>query len=129
VQHKPAVQETDELGQPIELTVLQKHGFQLKPAERELGLSQKSRTLSNHLRGMCVSALDEHQWNLQRAARSLSGSNDPKIIARVEGKMRRYLNNIKDNVDRHTEKRLYNNLPAVYHDSMANAIRKFSAGM
>jgi transcriptional regulator with AAA-type ATPase domain len=128
-QYKPAVQELDKPGQPVELTVLQKHGFQLKPAERELGLSQKSRTLSNHLRGMCISALDAHQWELQRAARTLAGSSDPKIIARVEGKMRRYLKNIQDNVGRHTEKRLYNNLPAVYHGAMAHAIEKFREGM
>jgi len=129
VQRNQAVQDIDGLGQPAELTVLQKHGFQLKPAERELGLSQKSRTLSNHLRGMCISALDEHQWNLQRAARALSGSNDPKIVARLEGKMRRYLKNIQDNVSRHTEKKLYNNLPAAYHGSLNKAIKKWSQSL
>ncbi len=111
---------SDEL---LELAVLRRHSFQIKPAEEELGLSHKSRTLSNHLRGMCIKALSENDWNLQRAARWLCASEDSRIINRVEGKMRRFLKNIEDNTARHAERKLYNNLPSAYHESLAKAIR------
>jgi transcriptional regulator with GAF, ATPase, and Fis domain len=111
---------SDEL---LELAALRRHSFQIKPAEEELGLSHKSRTLSNHLRGMCIKALSENDWNLQRAARWLCASEDSRIINRVEGKMRRFLKNIEDNAARHAERKLYNNLPSAYHESLAKAIR------
>ncbi len=110
--------------EPKELATLQRHRFQIKPAEEELGFSHKSRTLSNHLRGLCIKALSENDWGLGRAARSLSGAADPKIVARIEGKMRRYLKNIEDHVGNHSESKLYNNLPAAYHEPLAKAIRR-----
>ncbi len=109
--------------EPIELATLRRHRFQIKPAEEELGLSHKSRTLSNHLRGLCIKTLSENDWDLGRAARSLSESDDSKIVTRIEGKMRRYLKNIEDNVGNHSESKLYNNLPAAYHEPLAKAIR------
>jgi transcriptional regulator with AAA-type ATPase domain len=105
-----------------ELEVLRKHRFQIKPAEQELGLSHKSRTLSNHLRGICIRALSENQWDLQRAAQSLSQSPDPAVNAKLQGKMRRYLETIQQNVAAGTEKKLFNNLPVGYHESLKTAI-------
>ena len=110
-------------GAPTELATLRRHRFQIKPAEEELGFSHKSRTLSNHLRGMCIKALSENDWDLARAARWLSESDDPKTVTRIQGKMRRYLKNIEDNVGNHCETKLYNNLPAAYHEPLAKAIR------
>ena len=106
-----------------ELAVLRKYRFQIKPAEQELGLSHKSRTLSNHLRGICIRSLSENHWDLQRAARSLAGSQDVAVTAKLEGKMRRYLENIRQNVAAGTEKKLFNNLPVAYHRSLKMAIR------
>jgi hypothetical protein len=110
-------------GDPEELVVLRKHQFRIKPAEEDLRLSHKSRTLSNHLRGMCIKTLSENDWDPELAARSLSASEHPKIVTRIVGKMERYLKNIEDNVGSHTESKLYNNLPAAYHESLAKAIR------
>jgi transcriptional regulator with AAA-type ATPase domain len=118
-----ATRAVTETAEPAGLTALRKHRFQIKPAEEELGLSHKSRTLSNHLRGLCIKALSENGWDLGQAARSLCDSDDPKILTRIEGKMRRYLKNIEDNVGKHFERKLYNNLPAAYHEPLAKAIR------
>jgi len=105
-----------------ELAVLRKYRFQIKPAEEELGLSHKSRTLSNHLRGICIRSLSENHWDLQRAAPSLSESRDTAVTTKLEGKMRRYLEKIRQNVTAGTEKKLFNNLPVAYHDSLKMAI-------
>lgn len=77
---------------------------------------------------MCIKALSENGWDLGQAARSLSGSDDPKIVARIEVKMRRYLKNIEDNVGKHSESKLYNNLPAAYHEPLAKAISRIRTG-
>ncbi len=128
--HRPNIvpHEVSPAAEPEELTTLKKHEFRIKPAEQELGLSQKSRTLSNHLRGMCIKCLCENEWNAKRAARSLAASDDPKVVTRIEAKMRRYLQNIEDNVGSRSEIKLYNNLPAAYHESLAQAIHRIRSG-
>jgi transcriptional regulator with AAA-type ATPase domain len=109
-----------------ELAALRKYRFQIKPAEDELGLSHKSRTLSNHLRGICIRALCENDWSPQRAARALVQADAPAITVKLEGKMRRYLDNVRQNVRRGTERKLYNNLPVAYHDALNRAIARAS---
>ncbi len=110
-----------------ELAVLRKHAFQIKPAEAELGLSHKSRTLSNHLRGMCIKALAENDWELRHAAVALCESQDAHAVARIEAKMRRYLRSIESHVDSGSEAKLFNNLPAVYHDFLDQTIHRVRA--
>lgn len=109
-----------------ELAVLRKNGFRIRPSEEELGLSHKSKTLSNHLRGRCIQALADHEWDPKIAARSLTGSDDPEINARVQRKMLRFIQSIRNGIAEGTEQRLFNNLPAVYHSSLTAAIRHFS---
>ena len=41
---------------------------------------------------------------------------------KLQGKMRRYLENIQQNVAAGTEKKLFNNLPVGYHESLKMAI-------
>jgi DNA-binding NtrC family response regulator len=107
-----------------ELAVLRKHQFQIRAAEEELGLSHKSRTLSNHLRGICIRALSENEWDVQRAAQSLTQSPDMGVNAKLQAKMRRYLKTIRQNVSAGTEKKLFNNLPVGYHESLKMAIAR-----
>ena len=118
----PGSDRADEPSISPELAVLRRSRFQIKPAEKELGLSHKSRTLSNHLRGICIEALSENDWDLQLAARKLSGTDDPTINTKIAGKMRRYLDNIRQNLRSGSEQRLYNNLPAHYHTALQKAI-------
>jgi hypothetical protein len=89
-------------------------------------LSHKSRTRSNHLRGICISALSENDWNPQHAAQALAQSDVPAITAKLEGKMRRYLDNIRRNVRQGTGNKLYNNLPVAYHAALDKAIARVS---
>lgn len=87
-------------------------------------MSHKSRTLSNHLRGICLQTLCELDWDLQRAAVSVAASDDPKSIGKLKAKMRRYLENIADNVSTGGQDKLYNNLPAAYHPALEKAIAR-----
>jgi transcriptional regulator with GAF, ATPase, and Fis domain len=123
---EPPGRDRDVAGVSRELAVLRKHRFQIKPAEEELGLSHKSRTLSNHLRGICIRALCENDWSPQRAARALAQTDAPAVAVKLEGKMRRYMENIRQNVRRGTERKLYNNLPVAYHDALNRAIARVS---
>jgi DNA-binding NtrC family response regulator len=106
----------------MELDVLRKHAFNLQAAETELGLSHKSRTLSNHLRGMCILAVTQSDWNVERAAGALSGSHSPRTTSKLEGKIRRFLENIDEKVASGEESKLFNNLPIAYHDALMEAI-------
>lgn len=111
---------------PRELAALRRNSFHIKKAEIELGLSHKSKTLSNHLRGRCIQALVENDWDMETAAISLVGSNDKPVVARVQGKMVRYVASIRKSVQDGTEKRLFNNLPSIYHGALTEAIRHVS---
>jgi DNA-binding NtrC family response regulator len=112
-------------GATIELAVLRKHRFRLDPSENELGLSHKSKTLSNHLRGLCIDALTENEWDFNLSARSVVGSDDHSLVRKIEGKIRRYCANIKKCIVNGDEQKLFNNLPARYHQALSEAISKF----
>jgi transcriptional regulator with PAS, ATPase and Fis domain len=109
---------------PVELTVLRQHAFEIRASEEALGLSHKSKTLSNHLRGMCIQALVDNDWDLEKAARKLVACDDRQVIARVQRKMQRYVRSLRERVGDGTEERLFNNLPSVYHKALSEAIRR-----
>ena len=113
---------------PRMLEVLKKHRFHLKTADVELGLSHKSRTLSNHLRGICFKALSERGWSIEAAVRMLAGERDRRTHEKLEGKIRRYLHTVDENVAQGTERRLFNNLPASYFEHIREAIQRSRSG-
>ena len=108
-----------------ELDVLRRNNFRIAASEKELGLSLKSRTLSNHLRGICIQALQEHDWEVHHATLAIVGSGDRRLVRKIESKMIRYLDNIKKRTGDSSEEKLYNNLPARYHDALSAAITTF----
>lgn len=110
-------------GTPVELAVLRQHAFEIRASENALGLSHKSKTLSNHLRGMCIQALVDNDWDLETAARKLVDCDDRRVIARVQRKMQRYVRSLRERVGDGTEERLFNNLPSAYHQALSEAIR------
>ena len=114
---------SSEVAIPRELSVLRRHNFLMQPSEEELGLSHKSKTLSNHLRGLCIKALAENDWQPDRAAKALAPDNGYKVIHKLERKIDRYLKSIKERVSDGTYRRLYTNLPASYHEELERAIR------
>jgi hypothetical protein len=112
---------------PVELAALRQHAFEIRTSEKALGLSHKSKTLSNHLRGMCIQALVDNDWDAQKAARSLAGNDDRRVVARVRRKIERYVRSIRERIADGTEGRLFNNLPSAYHKSLSEAIRRIRA--
>jgi len=106
----------------IELDTLRRTGFNMKIAEAELGLSHKSRTLSHHLRGICLRALANHDWQIEPAAKSVVGEENPLLIGKIERKMGRYLQTIRQRVKTGDTHGLFSNLPAAYHESLQDAI-------
>lgn len=112
---------------PVELAALRQHAFEIRASEKALGLSHKSKTLSNYLRGMCIQALVENDWDLERAARSLVASDDERVIARVQRKMQRYDRSIRERIGDGTAERLFNNLPHAYHNALSEAIRRITS--
>ena len=112
-----------------ELQVLRRHGFQITPAEAELGYSHKAKTLSNHLRGICIQALVESDWDTETAARKLAGGDNPKEISKLKTKMERFLSRIEENVNKRTPEKLFNNLPVRYHEALNQTIAKVDSGI
>ena len=108
---------------PAELLVLRKHGFRIKPAEAELGYSHKSRTLSHHLRGLCLQALADNGQDVERAVAWLSGNQDRAVHTRLRSKINRYLDSIREHISQGTEPKLYRNLPASYRASLNTILR------
>ena len=113
--------------EPHELVVLRTYRFQLKPSEKELGLSHKSRTLSNHFRGLCLEALYRHYWNIDQAARWLADVDDSRLVALLRRKIQRFIRSIEGHVRHHDEQKLYNNLPARYRHALHEAIKHYRA--
>ncbi|MCH8905106.1 MAG: sigma 54-interacting transcriptional regulator [Bacteroidetes bacterium] len=109
-----------------ELTTLHKNKFRIKISEEELGFKQGSRTLSHHLRGICLKALAHTEWNIDEASRILTGEEKRtgyQIIIRQ--KIEAYIKNLtrKENSDQ--KKSLYKNLPKEYYSFVDQAINHY----
>jgi DNA-binding NtrC family response regulator len=107
-----------------ELNVLRRHRFQIAPSEAELGLSQKSRTLTNHLRGLCFKALQRTTFNIQDAAVAVAGTTEQSLVDRVSDRIHQYLHTVVTNVGANAIEKLYNNLPRDYHRAMEEAVQR-----
>jgi len=109
-----------------ELVALRTHRFRIAEAERELGLSSKSRTLTNHLRGLCFKALAHSMQNgdfdVVAAARLVVGRQDEALLDRTVERVQSYLEMVEKHVQAHTTDLLYNNLPRDYRKHVEKAI-------
>jgi two-component system response regulator PilR (NtrC family) len=105
-----------------ELVALRKHRFKIASAEQELGLSSKSRTLTNHLRGLCFKAIGAHENELRKAARLVVGRDDDALLDRTVERMESYLDMVEKHVAAHTVETLFNNLPRDYRKHVERAI-------
>lgn len=109
-----------------ELVSLRKHRFKIAAAETELGLSSKSRTLTNHLRGLCFKALtariEGDHYDVKAAARLVVGRDDEALLDRTVERMESYLDMIEKHVAAHTVDTLFNNLPRDYRKHVERAI-------
>ncbi len=109
-----------------ELVALRKHRFRIAEAERELGLSSKSRTLTNHLRGLCFKALahsmQQQAFDVVTAARLVVGREDEALHDRTVERVQSYLEMVEKHVSAHTTDLLFNNLPRDYRKHVEKAI-------
>jgi DNA-binding NtrC family response regulator len=114
-----------------ELVSLRRHRFKIAAAETELGLSSKSRTLTNHLRGLCFKAIASREtaepprrFDLQAAARLVVGREDEALLDRTIERMESYLDMVEKHVESHTTETLFNNLPRDYRKYVELAIER-----
>ncbi len=107
-----------------ELVALRRHRFKIAAAENELGLSSKSRTLTNHLRGLCFKAIAHHETDLRAAARLIVGRNDEALVDRTVERIASYLDLVDKHVVEHSVETLFNNLPRDYRKHMERAIER-----
>jgi DNA-binding NtrC family response regulator len=116
-----------------ELVALRKHRFRIADAERELGLSSKSRTLTNHLRGLCFKALahsmQEQAFDVVAAARLVVGREDEALLDRTVERVQSYLEMVDKHVSAHTTDLLFNNLPRDYRKHVERAIEATRANL
>jgi len=109
-----------------ELVALRAHRFKIAEAERELGLSSKSRTLTNHLRGLCFKALahsaKDGSFDVDAAARLVVGRDDEALLDRTIERVQSYLEMVEKHVQAHTTDLLFNNLPRDYRKHVERAI-------
>jgi DNA-binding NtrC family response regulator len=108
-----------------ELASLRRHRFKIAAAEAELGLSSKSRTLTNHLRGLCFKALSrDGELSLVASARLIVGRDDEALLDRTVERLQSYLEMVDKHVECHTTELLFNNLPRDYRKYVELAIER-----
>jgi DNA-binding NtrC family response regulator len=107
-----------------ELSALRRHRFKIAAAEQDLGLSSKSRTLTNHLRGMCFKAMVHSEFEIEAAARLVVGRDDEALLDRTVDRMGGYMDMVHRHAGAHTTKTLFNNLPRDYRKFVEAAIEQ-----
>ena len=101
----------------------------MEGSEIALGFKQGSRTLSHHLRGMCLKALHDSDWDVGRAASLIAGDNDGATRALVRRKIERYREGIMTKSEVANQKSLFTNLPKAYHEFLHQAIVYYQNGL
>lgn len=107
-----------------ELVALRTHRFKMAAAEQELGLSSKSRTLTNHLRGMCFKALVRASFDVSTAAQWVIGVEDDALLDRLADRIEGYVGMVARHVSAHTTSTLFNNLPRDYRKFVEASIER-----
>ena len=108
------------------LAVLRRNHFQMEISEEELKYKRGSRTLSHHLRGMCLKALFHNDWNVEEAGRTISDANiSSKVFDIIQLRMKGYIKNISEKGMTSQEHSLFKNLPTEYHPLLRKAIDQF----
>jgi len=85
------------------LAALRSARFSIGEAERLLGYSPGSRTLSHRTRGLSLKALSLSGWDRARAARLLAG-DDPQLAAAVARRLARLLDGLAERLDEPEER-------------------------
>jgi hypothetical protein len=86
-------------------------------------------TITEYFRGMCFEQLVEAEFNRERAAKNLAGTDDPEIINQVLIKMNNYLKNLKtyasSGADIDPSGTPFQGLPGKYHTFLLSILKNF----
>jgi transcriptional regulator with PAS, ATPase and Fis domain len=105
------------------LAVLRHNHFRMEESEVQLGYTKRSHVLSHHLRGICLKALMNSNWNITQAAQLVTGVDDGWINELVIRRMEGYLKNIaQKKSNARSQSALYKNLPREYHAFVKHAL-------
>lgn len=107
------------------LHVLRHNMFKMETCEKELGFKSGSRTLSHHLRGMCLKALEHSNWNLEQAIILITDDHAEKSTESIKQKIEGYIYNITAKAAAENENSLFKNLPKEYHGALQRAIEHY----
>lgn len=110
------------------LVALRRHRFKISAAEKELGLSTRSRTLTNQLRALCFKALSARGWSIPEAARLIVGQAHGTLEFRLAERTESYLRMVDQHVAEHTTELLFNNIPRVYRRYLEEAVNRSREG-
>ncbi|MBD3289404.1 hypothetical protein GF337_11430 [candidate division KSB1 bacterium] len=105
-----------------ELSVLRKNLFRMEISEQQLGFRAGSRTLSHHLRGMCLKALKFSDWDINSATHLITNTVDSNIKELIEIRIKGYIKNIQTKAFTSQENTLSKNMPKEYHQILKSAI-------
>ena len=107
------------------LEVLCKNHFRMEESEAELGYNPGSRTLSHHLRGICLKALSHSEWDIDRATSLVADSSSDKVKKVLKHRIQRYVDNILQKGEMGQKASLYKNLPKEYHIYVEQIMTQF----
>lgn len=126
VQSAPNMQLEDERR---ELEVLRSCNFKLSQAEKLLGFSPGSRTLTHHMRGFVYQALDDGGWDIEAAVKSLGGNDINAATGELlRTKIKDYMASMQGAIERSSVDRLFLKLPRKYHKNLERLIAAISSG-
>lgn len=128
VSNHPGKDEPFDDEEKAELQTLRKWNFNITRAEKELGLSPGSKTLTNHLRGIVYGSLVRNDYNLEKAVREIVGDGaNGKVFSRIKIKVHDYLSQAVRNIKESEADKLFRHLPQKYNvsaEKIISAIRK-----
>ncbi len=106
------------------LNVLRENNFKINLCEEKLGFKKGSHTLSHHLKGLCLKALQKSNWDIDKAVEMIVGSKDEVLSTTVKQKIEGYINNISSKDNGKEGESLFKNLPKEYHDYLTEFVDK-----
>lgn len=120
------------LGRPMGeriLSLLRAHGFSRSAITRTAGaLGGRDRgTVTEYFRGLCFQAVVRNGYRIRDAAVDIAGADDAKTVARVEKKIRGYLENVysihEEGVKQEPRPSAFQGLPKAFHPFLEDLIR------
>jgi transcriptional regulator with PAS, ATPase and Fis domain/CHASE2 domain-containing sensor protein len=93
-------------------------------------------TVAEYLRGISLQTFVDQQFDIERTARVIAGTDEEAVVEKAGRKVRAYLKNITASINRNKpledlERELkgkYKNLPQRYHPALKNIIEAFHSG-